>query len=214
MFDITSLWLFVLAVFLLSITPGPDMAYVVGQSVANGRKAGVISAAGVALGSCTHAIASVIGLTALIAASPVMFSIVKYAGALYLMYLGGKMILGTLSKGEVTQDDAPSIKKDARLQDLLSKGFITTLTNPKVLLFFVSFFPQFVVPGGQHQMESFLVLGLAYTLVAFVTDAMFAVLAGSAAGAVSRNRKIQILLDRIVGTAFIALGVRLALTHR
>lgn len=214
MFDITSLWLFVLAVFLLSITPGPDMAYVVGQSVANGRRAGVISAAGVALGSCTHAIASVIGLTALIAASPVMFSIVKYAGALYLMYLGTKMILGTLTKTAAAQDNAPLIKKDARLQDLLSKGFITTLTNPKVLLFFVSFFPQFVVPNGQHQMESFLVLGFAYTLVAFVTDAMFALLAGSASGAVSRNRKIQMLLDRIVGTAFIGLGVRLALTHR
>ncbi len=98
MLDITNLWLFILSVFLLSITPGPDMAYVVGQSVANGRRAGVISAAGVALGSCTHAVASVVGLTALISASPLMFSVVKYAGALYLIYLGSKMILGTFNK--------------------------------------------------------------------------------------------------------------------
>ncbi|WP_442113367.1 LysE family translocator [Pseudomonas sp. NUPR-001] len=214
MLDITNLWLFILSVFLLSITPGPDMAYVVGQSVANGRRAGVISAAGVALGSCTHAVASVVGLTALIAASPLMFSVVKYAGALYLMYLGLKMILGTFSKTSAATPDQPKIKNNAHLKDLLSKGFITTLTNPKVLLFFVSFFPQFVTPNGAHQTESFLILGLTYALVAFLTDSMFALLAGSAAGKVSQNRSLQNLMDRVVGSTFIALGVRLALSRR
>lgn len=214
MLDITNLWLFILSVFLLSITPGPDMAYVVGQSVANGRRAGVISAAGVALGSCTHAVASVVGLTALIAASPLMFSVVKYAGALYLIYLGSKMILGTFGKRSTTTTEQPQIKNNAQLKDLLSKGFITTLTNPKVLLFFVSFFPQFVVPNGPYQTESFLILGLTYALVAFLTDSMFALLAGSAAGAVSQNRSLQHLMDRVVGCTFIALGVRLALTRR
>ncbi|ABY99276.1 LysE family translocator [Pseudomonas sp. SbB1] len=214
MLDITNLWLFILSVFLLSITPGPDMAYVVGQSVANGRRAGVISAAGVALGSCTHAVASVVGLTALIAASPLMFSAVKYAGALYLIYLGSKMIIGTFNQKSAATIEQPRVKINAPLKDLLSKGFITTLTNPKVLLFFVSFFPQFVVPNGAHQTESFLVLGLAYALVAFLTDAMFALLAGSAAGAVSQNRSLQKLMDRVVGSTFIALGVRLAFTRR
>jgi len=98
MLDITNFGLFALSVFLLSVTPGPDMAYVIGQSVANGRRAGIISAAGVALGSCTHAVASAVGLTALITASPLMFTIIKYLGAAYLMYLGSKMILGTFSK--------------------------------------------------------------------------------------------------------------------
>jgi len=214
MLDITNLWLFILSVFLLSITPGPDMAYVVGQSVANGRRAGVISAAGVALGSCTHALASVVGLTALIAASPLMFSVVKYAGALYLIYLGSKMILGTFNRKSSATIEQPRVRMNAPLKDLLSKGFITTLTNPKVLLFFVSFFPQFVAPNGAHQTESFLVLGLAYALVAFLTDAMFALLAGSAAGAVSQNKSLQKLMDRVVGGTFIALGVRLALTRR
>lgn len=137
MLDISSFPLFVLSVFLLSITPGPDMAYVVGQSIANGRRAGVISAAGVALGSCTHALFSIAGLTALIA----------------------------------------------------------------------------VLPGGEHYTASLLVLGLAYTLVAFLTDAAFAVLAGSAAGALSRNATVQGWLDRVVGTLFIGLGIRLALVR-
>ncbi len=214
MFDITSLWLFIVAVFLLSVTPGPDLAYVVGQSVANGRRAGVISAAGVALGSCTHALASVAGLTALIAASPTLFNVVKLAGALYLIYLGIRFILGTFGKEQADDPEQPRIRPEASLRSLLTRGFITTLTNPKVLLFFVSFFPQFVVPGGEHQVESFLLLGVAYTLVAFLTDATFALLAGSAMGVVSGNRRLQKLMDRIVGTAFIGLGIRLSLTQR
>jgi len=143
-----------------------------------------------------------------------MFSVVKYAGALYLMYLGSKMILGTFNRKNAATIEQPRVRANATLKDLLSKGFITTLTNPKVLLFFVSFFPQFVTPNGAHQTESFLVLGLAYALVAFLTDAMFALLAGSAAGAVSQNRSLQKLMDRVVGSTFIALGVRLALSRR
>lgn len=210
MLDITNLSLFVISVFLLSVTPGPDMAYVVGQSVANGRRAGVISAAGVALGSCTHALFSIVGLTTLIAASPMLFSVVKYAGAAYLVYLGTRLILDSFKK-RALDSEQPDIKRNARLHELLSKGFVTTLTNPKVLLFFVSFFPQFVVPGGEHYTASLLVLGLAYTLVAFFTDATFALLAGTAAGAVSRNGVVQSWLDRVVGTLFIGLGIRLAL---
>ena len=121
MFDIPNFWLFIVAVFLLSITPGPDMAYVVGQSVANGRRAGVISAAGVALGSCTHALASVVGLTALIAASPVMFTLVKYVGAIYLIYLGGKLVLETFGRARAETAESADIKKDADLYGLLAK---------------------------------------------------------------------------------------------
>lgn len=212
MLDLNGFWLFVVSVFLLSVTPGPDMAYVVGQSLANGRRAGVISAAGVALGSCTHALFSVVGLTALIAASPFLFTVVKYAGAAYLVYLGCQLIRDSFRK-KAADNGQSEIKRDATLYGLLSKGFITTLTNPKVLLFFVSFFPQFVVPGGDHYTASLLVLGLAYTLVAFFTDATFAILAGSAAGAVSRNGVVQSWLDRVVGSLFIGLGVRLALVR-
>lgn len=214
MLDITHFGLFALSVLLLSVTPGPDIAYVVGQSVANGRRAGIISAAGVALGSCTHAVASAVGLTALIAASPMMFTVIKYLGAAYLVYLGSKMILGTLTKQTSDRSEADIVKTKATHASLLTKGFITTLTNPKVLLFFISFFPQFVSPGGEHNAASFLVLGMTYALIAFMTDLTFAVLAGSAAGAVSRNRKLQKLLDRIVGVTFIGLGLRLAMTRR
>jgi threonine/homoserine/homoserine lactone efflux protein len=140
-----------------------------------------------------------------------MFTLVKYVGAIYLIYLGGKLIMETFGANRVVMSESSDIKKDADLYGLLSKGFIITLMNPKVLLFFISFFPQFVVPGGDHHNMSFLVLGLTYALVAFVTNATFAMLAGSAAGGISRNRRMQKLMDRVVGGVFIALGIRLAL---
>lgn len=214
MLDITNFGLFAFSVFLLSVTPGPDMAYVIGQSVANGRRAGIVSASGVALGSCTHAIASTLGLTALITASPVMFTAIKYIGASYLMFLGGKMMLGTFISKKDRGDAAPQNTRKVSAYRLLSRGFITTLTNPKVLLFFISFFPQFVTPEGEQHAASFLLLGLTYAFIAFLTDMTFAILAGSTAGAVAGNRKLQNLLDRIVGATFIALGVRLVLTRR
>lgn len=214
MLDVTNFGLFAFSVFLLSVTPGPDMAYVIGQSVANGRRAGIVSASGVALGSCTHAIASTLGLTALITASPVMFTAIKYIGAVYLMYLGGKMLLETFKRKKEPGSILPQNTRKISAYSLLSKGFITTLTNPKVLLFFISFFPQFVTPEGEQHAASFLLLGLTYALIAFLTDVTFAILAGSATGAVSGNRKLQNLLDRIVGATFIALGIRLALTRR
>lgn len=213
MLDITHFGLFIVSIFFLCITPGPDLAYVVGQSVANGKRSGLISAAGVALGSCTHAVASALGLTALIMASPLMFTVIKYLGAAYLIYLGSKMLLATFCS-KPKQIGEPITETKISTYALLSRGFITTLTNPKVLLFFISFFPQFVVVDGNHHTASFLVLGLTYALMAFMTDATFAILAGRAAGAVSKSTSLQKILDSIVGVTFIGLGVRLALARR
>lgn len=213
MLDIIHFPLFLASVFLLCITPGPDLAYVVGQSVAKGRRSGVISASGVALGSCTHALASAIGLTALITASPLLFNIIKYIGAAYLIYLGSKMVWDTFISR--SQNTSKCVKDPINnTHNLLLRGFITSITNPKVLLFFISFFPQFVVIDGNQHASSFLLLGLTYAVIGLITDITFALLAGGAANAVSRNVTLQKLLDRIVGATFIGLGIRLALTRR
>ncbi|WP_147197624.1 LysE family translocator [Pantoea sp. CCBC3-3-1] len=213
MLDIIHYPLFVVAVLVLVVTPGPDLAYVIGQSIANGRRSGVISAAGVALGSCAHTVASAVGLTAIIAASPTLFLMVKYMGALYLIWLGSRMIWSTFSKKAKPSEEIKSIPA-VSTGSLLSRGFITTITNPKVLLFFIAFFPQFVTVGGEHQALSFVVLGITYAIAGFATDTTFALIAGSAASAVSKNHKLQRWLDRVVGATFISLGVRLALTRR
>lgn len=213
MLDIMHFPLFLASVFLLCITPGPDLAYVVGQSVANGRRSGVISATGVALGSCTHALASAIGLTALITASPMLFTVIKYIGAAYLIYLGSKMVWDTFISKPQNDDNTVAVPR-RNTRSLLLRGFITSITNPKVLLFFISFFPQFVVVDGDHHGSSFLLLGLTYAVIGLLTDVTFAMLAGGAASAVSRNVMLQKLLDRIVGLTFIGLGIRLAMTRR
>lgn len=214
MLDIVHFPLFVASVVLLCITPGPDLAYVVGQSMVRGRRAGVLSAAGVALGSCTHAVASALGLTALIAASPLLFTIVKYIGAAYLVYLGAKMMLATFGVSKVVALDDQSNIPEVETRKLLLRGFITSITNPKVLLFFIAFFPQFVVIEGNHHVISFLMLGMVYAVIGVMVDMLFAILASGAAGAVAKNQTLQKIMDRVVGTTFIGLGIRLALTRR
>lgn len=214
MLDIVHFPLFVASVVLLCITPGPDLAYIIGQSMVRGRRAGILSATGVALGSCTHAVASALGLTALIAASPLLFTIIKYIGAAYLIYLGAKMMLSTFGVSKERPLDVQSNMAEVETRRLMLRGFITSITNPKVLLFFIAFFPQFVVIEGDHHAVSFLVLGMVYTLIGVMIDVLFAILAGGAAGAVAKNQTLQKMLDRVVGATFIGLGIRLALTRR
>lgn len=141
MFGITHFGFFVLAVFLLNVTPGPDTAYIVGRSVAQGRGAGLMSALGISAGCCVHALACAFGLTALLAASAAAFTVIKLVGAAYLIYLGVRMIIAKQAAGPsgtaATQAEKP-------LRQLFMQGFWTNVLNPKVVLFFVSFFPQFV----------------------------------------------------------------------
>ena len=214
MLDIVHFPLFVASVVLLCVTPGPDLAYIIGQSMVRGRRAGILSATGVALGSCTHAIASALGLTALIAASPLLFTVIKYIGAAYLIYLGAKMMLSTFGVSKERPLDVQSKMAEVETRRLMLRGFITSITNPKVLLFFIAFFPQFVVIEGDHHAISFLVLGMVYALIGVMIDVLFAILAGGAAGAVAKNQTLRKMLDRVVGATFIGLGIRLALTRR
>ncbi|MBK5014160.1 LysE family translocator [Pantoea sp. S62] len=214
MLDIVHFPLFVASVALLCVTPGPDLAYIIGQSMVRGRRAGILSATGVALGNCTHAIASALGLTALIAASPLLFTVIKYIGAAYLIYLGAKMMLSTFGVSKERPLDVQSNMAEVETRRLMLRGFITSITNPKVLLFFIAFFPQFVVIEGDHHAISFLVLGMVYALIGVMIDVLFAILAGGAAGAVAKNQTLRKMLDRVVGATFIGLGIRLALTRR
>jgi threonine/homoserine/homoserine lactone efflux protein len=200
--------LFVLAVVALNATPGPDVAYVAGQSMMHGRRAGVLSALGVALGGCLHTICCAIGLTALLAASPSAFIAIKYLGGMYLVYLGVQMLCA-----RAAPRPAPTT---CRLNDrrLLFRGFLTNATNPKVLLFYVAFFPQFVTPDSVDKTAAFLVLGAVFVVLGLANDGAVAWLAARAARAAGGRPRIRLWMDRIIGVTFISLGIRLALTHR
>ncbi|WP_186041010.1 LysE family translocator [Burkholderia gladioli] len=210
MLGITHFGFFVLAVFLLNVTPGPDTAYIVGRSVAQGRSAGIVSAFGIAAGCGVHTLACAFGLTALIAASPLAFTAVKYAGAAYLIYLGVKLVLSRPAATPVSSE-APAAAGPARpLRQLFVQGVTTNVLNPKVVLFFISFFPQFVAADSAHKTLAFLALGGVFVLQGLIWSLVVAWVAGTVTRRFAGNGALKTWLDRLVGSAFVGLGLRLA----
>nr|WP_311528646.1 LysE family translocator [uncultured Ralstonia sp.] len=216
---IVNLPLFMLAVFLLNVTPGPDTAYIVGRSVSQGRAAGLLSALGVSAGCCVHVLAVAFGLTALLAASTVAFTVIKVVGAAYLIYLGGRMLLAPPERDDAVEEtetaaEQAAAKRPRPLKSLFMQGFLTNVLNPKVVLFFLSFFPQFVDPHAGHKAAAFLALGAVFILMSTVWNSLVAWVAASVTRSVAGKPGIKRWLDRVVGTAFIGLGARLAFTTR
>jgi RhtB (resistance to homoserine/threonine) family protein len=211
MFGIVHFPFFVVAVFLLNVTPGPDTAYIVGRSVAQGRGAGLMSALGISAGCCVHTLACAFGLTALIAASAAAFTVVKIVGAIYLMYLGVRLIFTSPSKkgtDGAQQASAPATPKP--LRQLFIQGFWTNVLNPKVVLFFVSFFPQFVALESEHKTLAFLMLGAVFIAMSTVWNSFVAWIAGSVTQRLGGKPGVKKWLDRVVGSAFVGLGLKLA----
>ncbi|KVF65872.1 lysine transporter LysE [Burkholderia cepacia] len=211
MFGITHFGFFVLAVFLLNVTPGPDTAYIVGRSVAQGRGAGLMSALGISAGCCVHALACAFGLTALLAASAAAFTVIKLVGAAYLIYLGVRMIIAKQAAEPSGKAAAQAVKP---LRQLFMQGFWTNVLNPKVVLFFVSFFPQFVSADSPHKALAFLTLGGVFVAMSTVWTSFVAWVAGSVTARFSGKPGVRKWLDRTVGSAFVGLGLRLAASQR
>ena len=215
MLGITHFAFFVVAVFLLNVTPGPDTAYIVGRSVAQGRSAGLVSALGISGGCCVHSLACAFGLTALLAASASAFTVVKFAGAIYLVYLGMRLIFTKAAPAADEPAPAAAASTAPRsLRQLFVQGFCTNVLNPKVVLFFVSFFPQFVVPGSPHKALAFLALGAVFVAMSTVWNSFVAWIAGSVTRRFSGKPGVKKWLDRTVGSAFVGLGVKLATATR
>jgi RhtB (resistance to homoserine/threonine) family protein len=213
MFGITHFGFFLVAVFLLNVTPGPDTAYIVGRSVAQGRSAGLMSALGISAGCCVHSLACAFGLTAVLAASATAFTVIKFVGAIYLIYLGVRLVL-TKSDGGAPQAVGAQQQRTSSapksMRQLFLQGFWTNVVNPKVVLFFVSFFPQFVSTGTDHKAVAFLALGVVFVLMSTVWNSFVAWVAGSVTRRFSGKPGVKKWLDRVVGGAFVGLGLKLA----
>lgn len=215
MFGIVHFPFFVAAVLLLNVTPGPDTAYIVGRSVAQGRGAGLMSALGICTGCCVHSIACAFGLTALLAASATAFTVIKFAGAIYLIYLGVRLAFASPAQSQSTQaeqGEAPARgAQGARsLRQLYMQGFWTNVLNPKVVLFFVSFFPQFVSSESEHKTLAFLTLGGVFVAMSVVWSVFLVWVASSVTRRLGGKPTVKKWLDRLVGSAFVGLGLRLA----
>ncbi|RJG04812.1 LysE family translocator [Noviherbaspirillum cavernae] len=205
---ISDFGLFCAAVLLLNATPGPDTAYIVGRSVAQGRAAGLMSALGISVGCCVHAIASALGLSAILAASATAFMAIKLAGGAYLVYLGIRMLLAKpadLSASIAVREERP-------LRTIFWQAVVTNVLNPKVILFFLAFIPQFVHGDSSQKMLAFLVLGIVFAVISMCWNSGTAFLAGTLARRAGNNPQAKLWLERSVGAAFVALGLKLALT--
>lgn len=216
MFGIVHFPFFLAAVFLLNVTPGPDTAYIVGRSVAQGRSAGLVSALGISAGCCVHSLACAFGLTALLAASATAFTVIKLVGAIYLIYLGARLLFASRSEPRQAADDRPPRVPDGDkpLAQLFVQGFWTNVLNPKVVLFFVSFFPQFVSADSDGKALAFLSLGLVFVAMSTVWNSFVAWIAGSVTQRLGGKPGVKKWLDRVVGSAFVGLGLKLATAQR
>ena len=194
---------FLLASFVLAVTPGPGVLYIVTRSLVQGRQSGLVSVAGVALGNLGNALAASVGLAALFAVSSLAFSVVKYAGALYLVYLGAQMLRS--SPVEISAD----VPVAAPLKRVFRDGFVVALLNPKTTVFFAAFLPQFLSPNTPPMFQS-MALGFLFVAIAAVTDSAYALAAGAVAPAL-RGSVARHIGRRLGGSVFIGLGVFTAL---
>ena len=199
--------LFSLAAVALAVVPGPAVAYIVTQSVDKGRRAGLVSALGVASGGIVHVAAAIVGLSALIASYATAFTAVKLVGAAYLIIVGIRRILG--QDDEETTEAAP-----ADLRRLYRQGAVVNVLNPKTALFFLAFLPQFVDPDRGSVTLQIAVLGLLFAAIALVSDATYALLADALAGRIRRTGAGARIRRYVTGGIFIALGVSAAAARR
>ncbi len=202
--DSTALWLFSVAAVALLLIPGPAVLYVVVQSAEQGRRVGLASVAGIHLGTLVHVAAATVGLSALIVASAVAFSVVKYAGAAYLISIGIRKLLAGDDESEVEG-------RRETLRRAFTRGAVVNVLNPKTALFFLAFLPQFVAPDRGGVWSQALVLGLVFVGIGLLSDSLYAVAAGTVGGLLRRRRRA---LRYGSGVIFIGLGAAAALAKR
>lgn len=212
MFGIENYIGFMIAGILLNLTPGTDSMYIITRSISQGQKAGFYSVLGIISGSLIHTLLAALGLSILLAQSPTAFMIIKYIGASYLCYLGYKMLI---SKSEsIIADGVLDNKKRAQTKPLdyrkiYKQGILTNVFNPKVALFFLAFFPQFIDPNYAHSTLSFLILGLTFAATGLIWCLCLALLASRFSEKLRENLAIESILNRISGVVFIGMGIKL-----
>ena len=190
---------FLIASLILAVTPGPGVLYIVTRSIVQGRRFGLASVGGVALGNLGNALAASLGLAAVFALSSLAFSVVKYAGALYLIYLGVQMLRSS------SADSSAAVPVSASLGRVFRDGFVVALLNPKTTVFFAAFLPQFLSSTASTMFQT-AALGSLFVVVAAVTDSAYALAAGTVAPALRGNATRRIG-RRLGGGLFIGLGL-------
>ena len=204
MIPLESLLTFLFASVLLGLAPGPDNIFVLTQSALYGRKEGLMVTLGLSSGLIFHTTAVAFGVAAIFKASVLAFTILKIVGAAYLLYLAWQAFTASASKMEGDKNNKLSASK------LYLRGIIMNVTNPKVSIFFLAFLPQFAVPANGPVAQQIMFLGFLFILVTLVVFGGIALLAGTLGNWFNRSPKAQVYLNRIAGTVFVGLAIKLA----
>jgi RhtB (resistance to homoserine/threonine) family protein len=208
--DILNFPAFLLAALALCAMPGPDCMYVLGRTMAQGRRAGVVSALGITAGASVHVLAAALGLSAFLAASASAFVVLKYIGAAYLIYLGVQSFRNTGSLA-ATAEHTLAWRQD---RTLFLQGLLTDVLNPKVALFFLAFLPQFISPQAHDKVGAFLGLGAIVLVMGLLWDMGLAFCAGRIMRRLRGNLSFERAANRVLGGVLVSLGLALACEDR
>jgi threonine/homoserine/homoserine lactone efflux protein len=202
--DPSMLLLFVLGALVLAATPGPSVLYIVARGINQGRAAALVSVLGIASGDLVHITAAALGVSALLLSSALAFSVVKYLGAAYLIYLG----IHKLSDRELA--NPTQLVKRESLKRIFLQGFVVNALNPKAALFFIAFLPQFVNPTRGAVLFQIIFLGVLFTLVASASDSVYALVSGTIGRWLKQNPRLLKTQRYVTGGTYIGLGVATA----
>jgi threonine/homoserine/homoserine lactone efflux protein len=212
MTGIHDLALFVAAGLLLNLTPGPDMAYIAARSAAGGFRDGAAATFGITAGCVVHTLAAALGLSALLATSSAAFAIVKWCGAAYLLYIGMRLLAGSMRKAAASGGRA--IVPPAPAWKIFREAFVINVFNPKVALFFLAFLPQFIAADAPAKTLSFVLLGCLFNFNSLFVNLPVAWLASRAGRGLRASARVSRGLTGALGALFIALAARLATLER
>jgi RhtB (resistance to homoserine/threonine) family protein len=206
--DTPTLFAYIAACIAIILAPGPAQALVLSRTLSDGRKSGVMTAIGLNVGTVFHALAAALGLSVILATSALAFSIVKYIGAAYLVYLGIQALRTKTSDTHITRSESSSPMQ------AFSRAVMVGILNPKVALFFLAFLPQFVDPARGSVFAQFLLLGSLLALLDIFYETVLVFIFNAMSGWLTHNPRFTIWRQRVTGTVLIGLGVRLAFAQR
>ena len=209
MFRIENFYLFLSVSLLINLSPGPDMLYTAARSLSQGTKAGVLSAMGIFTGCLVHTTAAVFGLSKIIQESVFLFSIIKYAGAAYLVFLG----LRSFFRKNKTQSNIVKLEQIS-YKKIYFQGMITNVLNPKVAIFFLSFLPQFIDPQSPVLKEQIAFLGLWFDIQGTLILIFVALVTGYFQAILQKNKAFWNWQEKITGLILVALGIKMLFTKK
>ena len=210
MFGIHDITLFILSGLLLNIMPGPDSLLIMTRSASQGWRAGSAAALGIGAGTMVHVFAAAIGLSAVLATSATAFTIVKYIGAAYILYMAVGLLLSKKSKPSSTATAVPPLP----YRKIFIQGFLTNVLNPKVALFFLAFVPQFISADASNKPLAFIILGIIFNFNGMLWSVALSVFTGMASARLKVSPAVSLWLNRVTGGLFVWLGIKLALSKQ